>query len=457
MNKLYVIGIGYRPLDKRAREILHNSAVILTNKRLFEVFMQGDAEFEDVQDKIKIINNVDETIHFLRGQIESKTTENLNPSQPFFSKRGRGGITELRTLVLLASGDPMFFGIGRRAIREFGEEMVEILPDLSSIQVAFSRIKEPWDDAFLMSLHGAPDIEKRRRLPYEINDIPLLLQRHNKIGILTDRENIPSAIAKEILKHVKPHSVVDSMKMYVCEKLGYPDEKVIHGSPEEISNTEFREPNMVIILRKNRDQNNNDKASIISNVRFGLKDEEILHSKGLITKDEVRAVSIHKLSLPQKGVFWDIGAGSGSVAIETARLFPQLKVVAIERDEKQIQYIRQNRIQFDAENIEIIKGEAPDVLNGLPMPDRVFIGGSGGRLDDLLQCIALLSTKIVVINAATIETLNKAIEKLKELNFAVDVTQILVSRLKAIGESNYFSALNPVFVIKGERCLKSIL
>jgi len=451
MNRLYVIGIGYRPIDKKARELIHNSAVILTSNRLFEVFMKGYAEFEYVKDKIKIINNVDETINFIRGQIESKTVKNSIPPSPSFSQGGDGGIAELRTFVLLASGDPMFFGIGRRAIREFGEDMVEILPDLSGIQIAFSRIKEPWDDAFLMSLHGGPDIEKRRRLPYEINDIPLLLKRHNKISILTDRENIPSAIAKEILKHIKPNSGTDNIKMYVCEKLGYPDERIIKESPEEIANMKFREPNTVIILREDRTRETDYKVPIISNIRFGLKDDEILHSKGLITKDEVRAVSIHKLSLPHKGVFWDIGAGSGSVAIEVARLFPQLRVVAIERDEEQIKHIKQNRIKFDAVNIEIVKGEAPEFLKNIPIPDRVFIGGSGGRLEDLLRFIDKLPTRIVVINAATIETFNKAMEKLNELNFAVDATQISVSKLKTIGDGNYFSAFNPVFVIKGER------
>jgi len=137
MNKLYVIGIGYKPLDKKAMEIILNSTVILTSNRLFEVFMQGYEEFEYVKDKIKVINYVDETIKFIHSSL----------------------VTRHSSLVtLLASGDPAFFGIGRRAVREFGKEMVEILPDLSSIQIAFSRIKEPWDDAFLMSLHGGPDI-----------------------------------------------------------------------------------------------------------------------------------------------------------------------------------------------------------------------------------------------------------------------------------------------------------
>ncbi|MDP3260400.1 MAG: precorrin-6y C5,15-methyltransferase (decarboxylating) subunit CbiE [Thermodesulfovibrionales bacterium] len=185
MNKIYVIGIGYKPLDKRAREIILNSEIILASKRLSEVF-KGYEGYEAIKDKVKVINNVDETINFIRTHIKDTP-----PNSPL-NKGGHGGV------VLLASGDPTFFGIGRRAVREFGKDAVEIFPDLSSIQIAFSRIKESWDDAFLMSLHGGPDPEKRRRLPYELDDIPYLLQRHNKILILTDKENNPVVIAKHL-------------------------------------------------------------------------------------------------------------------------------------------------------------------------------------------------------------------------------------------------------------------
>ncbi|MDP2278214.1 MAG: precorrin-6y C5,15-methyltransferase (decarboxylating) subunit CbiE, partial [Nitrospirota bacterium] len=206
MTKIYVIGIGYKALDNRAREIVLASEIILASKRLFEVF-KGYKEYEEVKDKIQVINNVDETIRFIKSLIPNSQFPNI---------------------VLLASGDPTFFGIGRRAVREFGKEMVEIFPDLSSIQIAFSRIKESWDDAFLMSLHGGPDPEKRRRLPYELEDIPYLLQKHNKILILTDKENNPAVIAK--LLHSAISRQPSDLKMYICEKLGYPDEKITEGA-----------------------------------------------------------------------------------------------------------------------------------------------------------------------------------------------------------------------------------
>ena len=486
VSKLYVIGIGYKPLDKRAGEIIYSSEVILASNRLLEVF-KGYEEFETVKDKIRVINNVDETINFIKIQIV------FPPTHPSPSRgEGKGGGGSLSSgfcalgsdIVLLASGDPLFFGIGRRAVKEFGKDMVEILPDLSSIQVAFARIKEAWDDAFLMSLHGGPDPGKRRRLLYEISDVPALLQRHNKIAILTDKENNPSTIANVIARSETPHLSLrgtesrsnlsseplarnDNIRIFVCERLGYPDEKITEGTPEEIAGLSFLDPNVVIIIRGNSlssfplagnpselsesVKKDCGQAAMTDKIKFGLSETEIIHSRGLITKDEVRAVTIHKLRLPQKGVFWDIGAGSGSISVEAARLYPGLKVFAVEKDDEQICNIKENKIRFDANNIEIIKGNAPEALTNLPSPQRVFIGGSGGKLKEIIDLIAKTQASIAVINAATIETLNEAVQNLEKSGFAVEVSEVFVSRSKAITGKRHMNALNPVFIIIGEK------
>ncbi|MGQ9569622.1 MAG: precorrin-6y C5,15-methyltransferase (decarboxylating) subunit CbiE [Thermodesulfovibrionales bacterium] len=149
-------------------------------------------------------------------------------------------------ITVLASGDPLFFGIGRRIIKEIGRERIEIIPDLSSVQLAFSRIKESWDDAFLMSLHKGPDPHKRRTMKYGLKDIPFLLKMHKKIAVLTDKENNPVVIAKILISSSLFKKVLPMM--YVCEKLGYPDEKIIKGPPGDILKESFSTPNVVIIL-----------------------------------------------------------------------------------------------------------------------------------------------------------------------------------------------------------------
>ena len=232
MNKIHVIGVGYRPLEKRAREIISLSDIIVSNEGLMEIFRSYE-DYEHVRDKIKVANNVHETMNVIRENYKKKSVS------------------------VLASGDPMFFGIGRLLIKEFGRDSLEIYPDLSSMQVAFSRIKEPWGEAFLFSLHGGPDPKKRRKLEYEITDIPELLDKHRIIGILTDRINNPSAIARvldssSVIRHPGPDGTgrSPSLTLYVCERLGYPDEKITDGRPEDIAALSFSYPN-VVVIRKN--------------------------------------------------------------------------------------------------------------------------------------------------------------------------------------------------------------
>ncbi len=443
MFRLYVIGIGYRPFTSKDKDIIAAADVILASGRLFDIFGQYD-EYESVKERIKVINNVDETINFIKSIAACESSL-------------------LRNVVLLASGDPLFYGIGRRAIREFGKDAVEIIPDLSSIQLAFSKIKESWDDAMLISLHGGPDPSKRRNMPFEITDITALASAHKKIAILTDGVNNPSKIAGVLCSS----DIHAQTKMFVCEKLGYPDEKITEGTPDEIKNLSFVQPNLVILLNidktilsapcpslENTSINYGGRGCFKKRedkILFGLSDRCIIHSGGLITKDEIRAVSLHKLELINRGVFWDIGAGSGSVSVEAARMCPEMKVFAVEKDSRQIENILSNKSKFAADNIQIIEGEAPDVFKALPCPQRAFIGGSGGRLEDIIQFIAGIKVEIVVINAATFETLNKASASLQESNYDVEVVQISASRMRRLGDGNYLSAINPVFIIKGRR------
>ena len=433
MNKIYLAGIGFRPLDNGAKKVVLNSRIILASNRLFEVF-KGYDEFEKVRDRIVVINNINEMVGFISSNLPS------------------------RTITLLASGDPLFFGIGRKLIAEFGKDRVEIFPDLSSIQVAFSRIKELWDDALFISLHGGATAAKSRGMGAVIEDIPELLEKHPKIAILTDKENNPAAIARGVLDAF-PIAHLVSLSMHVCERLGYPDEKITEGTVEDIAEMSFSAPNVVIIQRAgcgtqiiDTHHPESETCAFDSDSPFGLRDDEIQHEKGMITKDEIRAVTIHKLRLPQKGIFWDIGAGSGAISIEAARLSPRLSVFAIERDQAQIAHIRENSTRFNLPNVEIIQGEAPEAVKGLPPPYRVFIGGSGGRLAEIVESIhEKMPRGLVVINAATLETLNEAMLCLEDRGFQVAVTQVSISRSKVIGHKRRLSALNPVFIVRGKR------
>ncbi len=456
MPKIFVIGIGYRPLDKRAHEALIRSRVVLASGRLADVFVRY-AEYPEIKDKVVVINSIDETMSFMKSSLKADVDAEIT---------------------LLASGDPMFFGIGRRVMQEFDRDTVELIPDLSSMQLAFARIKEPWDDALLLSLHGGPDPKRRRNLEYGLDDIPFLLKKKNRISVLTDRVNNPSVIAQTILNESEKAGLcISDIKMYVCEKIGYPEEKINQGSVADIAAGQFSDPNVVIILRaeeqkpgrteelkcgsaeaqklettKFNEPSTSDFPDFRSSelIRFGLTENEIAHSQGLITKDEVRAAAIHSLRLPTYGVLWDIGAGSGSISIESAIMCPRLRVFAIEKNNNQLENILQNIDTFRLRNIQVVKGAAPDVLWDLPSPDRVFIGGSGGRIGEIIRFVGdQMQHGIIVVNAATLENLNLAVAALHDSQFSVEASQIAVSKMRPIGSGHFFSAQNPIFVITG--------
>jgi precorrin-6y C5,15-methyltransferase (decarboxylating) CbiE subunit len=220
---VHIIGVGYRPLDRTAKEAILKSEVVLANDRVLDVFRRYD-EYDNVKGRIKVVNNIHET-------------------RKYISENHKKMI-----IALLADGDPMFFGIGAMMADDLGRDRIKIYPDLSSVQVAFSRIKESWRDAFLMSLHRGPDPLLRRALEHELDEIPLLLEKHRKIAILTDKENNPAEIAKALV--ASPLTSNTSLNMYVCERLGYQDERVIEGTPREISGRTFQYPNIAIIIKR---------------------------------------------------------------------------------------------------------------------------------------------------------------------------------------------------------------
>jgi precorrin-6B C5,15-methyltransferase / cobalt-precorrin-6B C5,C15-methyltransferase len=426
MAKLIIIGIGYKPLDEKARHALARCEFILGSRRLCEVF-EKYPEHEHWGYKVKRIDSVDKTFQFIHETLPNSATD----------------------IVLLGSGDPLFYGIGARAVRELGRKSVEIIPDMTSLQMTFSRIGEPWEDALLVSFHGGPNPKKRLRLRYGLKDLPGLVDNNDLIGILTDKENGPAVIARHLLTSLMDCS---SLYFYVGEKIGYDDERITEGSADIIGSMTFIDPNVVIIKKTTQPDPSIDSKALLSLPRFGLREEEISHSRGLITKDEVRAVTIHSLRLPERGVFWDIGAGSGSVSIEAARMCPGLSVFSIEKNKEQADHIEHNKAAFGTRNVEIVRANAPSALANLPPPDRVFIGGSASALEQIIDAVkAVMAKGIIVINAATIETFSHATEYLERSGFSISISQVSVARSKPVGASTYLEGLNPIFVITGEK------
>lgn len=340
-------------------------------------------------------------------------------------------------VAILASGDPLFYGIGRKLLQTFKQEEVEIYPGVSSMQLAFARFKEPWDDAVFVSLHGR-----------ESGNLARLLLAHRKVFVLTDRDNSPAMIAKTMLAHLQrcgQKALADEYEVFVGENLGLADEKLTRGSLDEIAGLNFGDLN-VMILKK---QSNTEGREV--SFSFGLMEEEIAHSRGLITKNEVRAATLHTLRLPSIGVFWDIGAGSGSISLEAARLCPQLDVFAVERHPQEVANIKTNICRFGLHNITLIRGEAPAMLTDLPAPDRVFVGGSGGSLQEIIKFAALRLADHgrVVINGVTGKTQKTAPALLHDCGLKVTISEMSITRKQYPGTATASEPFNTIAVIVG--------
>jgi len=340
----------------------------------------------------------------------------------------------LGDIVVLASGDPLFFGIGRTLIARFGAGRLLITPALSTLQLAFAHFKEPWEDAALLSLHGRDGLDI----------LPTLLRRH-KVFLLTDRHHRPEVIAQALATGLDDLGLAEpSCRIMVAENLGMADERIHHGSPLTIAGSRFAELNVMIVCLTL-------PVTCPPLGPLGLTEDEIAHSRGLITKDEVRAAILHHLRLPTEGVLWDIGAGSGSVAIEAARLCPDLAVYAIERQEEGQAHIVTNRRRFRLANLQLVGGAAPEALAKLPDPDRVFIGGSGGHLSAIVEeaCQRLRVGGMVIASAVTPATRELAPRLLYQYGLRVVMVTITVCRESYPPSTGGPLSLNPITLIVG--------
>lgn len=335
---------------------------------------------------------------------------------------------ETRRTAVLASGDPLFYGIGATLMRKLPGR-VEIIPAVSSLQLAFARAGESWHDACVVSIHGR-----------SIQGLAQRIDGKRKAALLTDEQNSPAAIGRYLLDFG-----MTEYRAFVGENLGGPNERTGWYSLEELTDGSFS-PLNVVLLRADSD------APLWP---MGIEDEEFAQrkpDKGLITKKEIRVLSLAKLALRADSVVWDIGAGSGSVAIEAARIAREGAVYAIEKNEPDLELIRSNMRKFRTD-FTLVAGRAPAGLEAFADPDAVFIGGSGGELRELLGvCVTRLKPGgTIVMNAATIENLAEAQAVLKELGMETDILLAQMSRSKPILNMTRFEGLNPVYIITAKR------
>ncbi len=332
------------------------------------------------------------------------------------------------TTVLLASGDPNLFGIGASLLARYGPGAVDIEPSVSSLQLALARAGVPAAGVALLSAHG-------RSLAAAVG--PAIASR--RAAILTDPEHHPGVV----IDALAVAGLEGCARVLVAERLGASDEQVREGTVAMPPQPPY-DPLSIVVL---------DRAAGFG-PRLGADESAYEHEDGLVTKAEVRAVAIACLDPARDDVVWDLGAGSGSVAIEAGRLADRGAVYAVERDRSQIGLLRHNLTRHGSWNVEVIEGDASSVLPELPSPDAVFIGGGGGALMSLIEgCVAAMRRRPtavpgrLVANLATLESVLEAVDACRRGGLHWRVSQVQVSRGREIGGRLRWEALNPVHVL----------
>jgi precorrin-6B C5,15-methyltransferase / cobalt-precorrin-6B C5,C15-methyltransferase len=326
--------------------------------------------------------------------------------------RERGGVC------VLASGDPGFFGIVRVLAERFGADRLEVHPAPSSVSLAFARLGLAWDDAAVLSAHGRPLAEAARRAV-----------RQPKAAVLVAPDAPPEALGRELRALGASHG-----RAAVCSRLGEPDEHVDIVTLQELAAGSFDAMSVVVLLE-------GDGLAKAPTLEWGQSEERFAARDGLVTKAEVRAVALGKLALPARGVVWDVGAGSGSVAIEIAAIAPGLRVVVVERRADDIRRIEANAHAHGA-TLEVVHGEAPGALDALPDPDRIFVGGGGIAVLDAALARLRPGGRLV----ATFAALDRAAAAYERLG---NLAEVSVARGRPLAGGVRLEAENPVFVVWG--------
>lgn len=393
--KVYVIGMGMgnpRMLTVQARDALEQSELIIGSPRLLEAL----------------------------GNRGVPMVALVAPDA--IAERLRQG--EARVASVVMSGDVGLYSGATRLYERLHDMEVEAIPGISSLVYLCARLQVPWQDVLVVSAHG-------RR-----HDVVGAVQSHARVFVLAGGSVTPDHLCEQLVTRGLGH-----VSVWVGERLSYEDERVTHGTASELVRERFDQLSVMLV--------ENDHPVVRPSAVPHLADEDFVRGKVPMTKEEVRKVILSKLDVRPTSVVWDVGAGTGSVSMEAAFAACEGLVCAVERNEEALALLERNKAVLDLPNVRIVAGEAPEALRGLPVPDRVFVGGSSGRLRAILEAALDANPRVrLCVAAITLETLSETLSCMAELAVTgVDIAQIAVAKAHEVGSYHLVRGGNPVYVI----------
>lgn len=337
-----------------------------------------------------------------------------------------GLLREEKEVALIVSGDPLMYSLYKTILNQeiSADWEMEVIPGIGSMQMLGAAFGETMEEACLVSVHG------RSRTP---GSVALCVTENPKVFFLCSKEQGPAWLSQIMLDY---H--LDDVEVFAGANLSYEDQILESGSPAEMAKKEF--PSLCVAMIKNTHPRPVTRPCFLS-------DEDFERGRTPMTKEEIRVLILHKMKIHPDDVIWDIGAGTGSVSVECARQAPFGQVHSVERDEAAVHLIEKNRDKFELDNLFIYQGDAAERTADLPVPDKVFIGGSGGKLGEIMKNIAAFDREIrVTVSAVTLETIAEAGEILGNYDADYDVIQATVGRGRKIGSYHIMDTNNPVMI-----------
>ncbi|MDR1546197.1 MAG: precorrin-6y C5,15-methyltransferase (decarboxylating) subunit CbiE [Deltaproteobacteria bacterium] len=349
-----------------------------------------------------------------------------------------GWLTELEQVsrrastVVLATGDPNYFGLAKRILEVVPPERAAVVPAVTTVQKAFARLKVTWAGTEVQSLHGRGSWRDFWAALYRAGQPA----SPGRLALYTDPTNSPNLVAERLTARGQL-----GWRLHVFEDLGGSRENWWRGSLKEAARRTFSPLNLAVLERDGE----------IRPTLVGAPEASYAHEAGLITKSEVRCAALGLLDLGGDETFWDLGCGSGAVSVEAGRLLTHGELWAVDQSRARLDLAAANRSRFGTAHLELVEGDALEVMDELPRPDRIFVGGGGARLREILSRARrrLAPGGTIVASVVRLAALTEALEELSSPGRPASAVQLMAARGHELAGSLWFKPQNQVWLVKG--------